>query len=119
MIPKITLWLRDGTVTPVDCLRLTYAFPFSYSTSVMLKIVYGKSTPTAIASPDVIAAINIVKRLSDIMRPGYFLVDMFPFLKYVPGYGRVLKKWRAEESEYYHRKMNEVKHRMVSRHVLG
>ena len=47
------------------------------------------------------------------MRPGAYLVDRFPWLKYVPGYGRRLKRYYEADLKFYCDQLNRVKRTMV------
>ncbi|EGN94235.1 hypothetical protein SERLA73DRAFT_163227 [Serpula lacrymans var. lacrymans S7.3] len=72
-----------------------------YATSVILRVTYGKTAPTGITDPDMISIMEAVGRFQIVMRPGSFLVDRFPFLKYVPGYGRDLERRYKEDLKLY------------------
>lgn len=53
------------------------------------------------------------------MVPGAYLVDKYPILKYIPGYGRNLKEWSQEEYDMLFGQLNQVKSQMVrTRHLL-
>ena len=47
------------------------------------------------------------------MRPGAYLVDRFPWLKYVPGYGRRLRRYYEVDLKFYCDQLNRVKRTMV------
>ncbi|KAF8838138.1 cytochrome P450 [Paxillus ammoniavirescens] len=68
-----------------------------YAASVILRLTYGKSTPTSDDDPEVVRIHEVVKNILAAMRPGAYLVDRIPLLKHVPGYGRVLKKYHKFE----------------------
>ena len=46
--------------------------------------------------------------------PGAYKVDSFPILRYVPWYGRQLKKWGEEEYQMLMSYMSQYKSQMVS-----
>ena len=48
------------------------------------------------------------------MRPGAYLVDRFPWLKYVPGYGRRLRRYYESDLEFYKSQLNRVGGAMVN-----
>ncbi|KAF9236256.1 cytochrome P450 [Melanogaster broomeanus] len=50
-----------------------------------------------------------IKNLRTASRPGAYLVDIFPILKYVPGYGRVLRKYHEFELSLYRDQLARVK----------
>ncbi|EGN94234.1 hypothetical protein SERLA73DRAFT_171698 [Serpula lacrymans var. lacrymans S7.3] len=84
-----------------------------YATSVILRVTYGKTTPTAVTDPEMVAILKVVDHFQTVMRPGNFLVDRFPLLKYIPGYGRILEKWHQEELALFHDHMDRVKRNMA------
>ncbi|KAG1775087.1 cytochrome P450 [Suillus placidus] len=65
--------------------------------SVIMHVVYGKTTPTLLDDPYLLRLQKMVPRIQSAMAPGAYLVDKYPILKYVPGYGRDLKQWGQEE----------------------
>jgi hypothetical protein len=48
------------------------------------------------------------------MRPGAFLIDRMPVLRYLPCYGKQLIEWHHEELELYSQQLGRVKSEMVS-----
>ncbi|KAG1802494.1 cytochrome P450 [Suillus variegatus] len=70
-----------------------------FSNSVILRMTYGKSAPTAYTDPEVVGMKIAAERFGIVMQPGAFLVDRIPILRYVPWYGRQLKAWFREEYE--------------------
>ena len=47
------------------------------------------------------------------MRPGAYLVDTFPWLKYLPWYGRELRQGFIEDRALYRRHLDATKRQMV------
>jgi hypothetical protein len=47
------------------------------------------------------------------MRPGAYLVDSLPWLKYLPWYGRELRQGFIEDRALFHRQLDAVKRQMV------
>ncbi|KIJ14417.1 hypothetical protein PAXINDRAFT_135014 [Paxillus involutus ATCC 200175] len=68
-----------------------------YAASVILRVTYGKSTPTSNDDPEVVRLQEEFKHIQAVVVPGTFLVDRIPFLRYVPGYGRVLREYHEFE----------------------
>ncbi|KAG2142717.1 cytochrome P450 [Suillus cothurnatus] len=68
-----------------------------YVASVIMHVVYGKTTHTSLDDPYLLRLQKMVPRIQSAMAPGAYLVDKYPILKYVPGYGRDLKRWGQEE----------------------
>ncbi|KAG1731326.1 cytochrome P450 [Suillus paluster] len=85
-----------------------------FAHSVILRITYGKSTPTANTDPEVIGMNLVLERFGLVMQPGAFLVDRIPILRYVPWYGRQLKTWFREEHELGLGQMERVKNEIAS-----
>ncbi|KAF9245020.1 cytochrome P450 [Melanogaster broomeanus] len=86
----------------------------TYAASVILKLVYGKNTPTHATDPEVVEVRKSGHRLQVALRPGAYLVDIFPFLKYLPWYGRDLRKGHLLDRRLFGRQMDAVKHEMNS-----
>lgn len=79
-----------------------------YAASVILRITYGKSTPTETNAPEIVTIHKMLKRFQMLMRPGALLVERYPILKYVPFYASYLETWRQEESKLFHDQLNRV-----------
>jgi hypothetical protein len=47
------------------------------------------------------------------MAPGAYIVDSFPWLKYLPWYGRELRQGFIEDHTLFHRQLDAVKRHMV------
>ncbi|KIJ60559.1 hypothetical protein HYDPIDRAFT_170175 [Hydnomerulius pinastri MD-312] len=67
---------------------------------------------------DVLVIIGRHQRMIPVVQgallPGAYKVDQFPFLQYVPGYGRQLKQWGDEEYDMLMGYMNQYKSQMSS-----
>ncbi|KAG1740361.1 cytochrome P450 [Suillus lakei] len=85
-----------------------------YAASVILRVMYGKSTPTATNAPEIIVIHKMTKRFQSLMRPGAFLIERYPILKYVPGYTTELEEWRREESQVFHDQLNRVSRELAT-----
>ncbi|KAG2361895.1 cytochrome P450 [Suillus spraguei] len=83
-----------------------------FTASVVLHIVYGKTTPTSLDDPYLLQLQKMIPRVHSAMMPGAYLVDKYPVLKYVPGYGRDLKQWSQEEYDMLFGQLNWVKGQM-------
>ena len=53
------------------------------------------------------------------MRPGEYLVDRIPLLKWIPGYGRELKEHHRFEMQLYKDQIDRVRSEMASTNQLG
>jgi hypothetical protein len=78
-----------------------------------MKVAYGKSTPTAATDPEVVENDQRIKMSSVILRPGAYLVDWIPWLKYLPWYGRDIKKEFESTKKLNTGQLNRVKEQMV------
>ncbi|KAF9241889.1 cytochrome P450 [Melanogaster broomeanus] len=83
-----------------------------FSAAVILRVIYGKSTPTSTDDAEVVRIQQNITNLRTASRPGAYLVDIFPILKYVPGYGRVLRKYHEFELSLYRDQLARVKDAM-------
>ncbi|KAG2124871.1 cytochrome P450 [Suillus clintonianus] len=79
-----------------------------YSASVILRVTYGKSTPTAYTDPEIVRIYKVLKHFELVMRPGAYLVDRVPLLRYLPGYGKQLNEWHNEELSLYRHQLGRV-----------
>jgi len=87
----------------------------SYSVTTIRKIAYGKNTPTNATDPVIKQVLqgNALLRRS-IVRPGAYLVDSIPWLKYIPWYGRELKRVFQKNKRLHLSQLNRVRQQMVS-----
>jgi cytochrome P450 len=86
-----------------------------FSGSVTLRVIYGKTTPTYLTSdPYLLHLKRMVPVIQGALMPGAYMVDQFPLLQYVPGYGRQLHKWGKEEDEMLMGYMNQYKSQMTA-----
>ncbi|KAG2038135.1 cytochrome P450 [Suillus americanus] len=79
-----------------------------YAASVILRVTYGKSVPTANTDPEVVRIHRVMEHFQVVMRPGAYLVDRVPLLRYWPGYGKQLAEWHHEELELYRHQLRRV-----------
>ncbi|KAG1850810.1 cytochrome P450 [Suillus subalutaceus] len=80
-----------------------------YSASIILRVTYGKSTPTTYTDPEVVRIYKVLDHFGLVMRPGAYLVDRVPLLRYLPGYGKQLTEWHNEELSLYRHQLGRVK----------
>ena len=85
----------------------------------MLRLAYGKSTPTSNDDPEVAQIHQVMQNFERAMRPGAYLVDHIPLLKYIPGYGRELKEFHKFEIKFFREQMDRVRSEMVSINPLS
>lgn len=76
-------------------------------------MAYGKSAPTANTDPEIVRIRRITEHFQVAIRPGAYLVDRVPLLRYLPGYGKQLYEWHNEELELYRHQLSRVKSEVV------
>ncbi|KAG2360674.1 cytochrome P450 [Suillus spraguei] len=79
-----------------------------YAASVILRVTYGKSVPTANTDPEVVRIHRVMEHFQVVMRPGAYLVDRVPLLRHWPGYGNQLTEWHHEELALYRHQLRRV-----------
>ncbi|KAH7904580.1 cytochrome P450 [Hygrophoropsis aurantiaca] len=85
-----------------------------YAASVILRVTYGKTTPTTNTDPEVLRIRKVLENFQSVMRPGAYLVDRVPILKHLPGYGQNLLAWHHEELQLFRSQLNNVKGNVAS-----
>ena len=85
----------------------------SYAASVILRVTYGKTSPTSNDDPEVVRIRQVLLNFETALRPGAYFVDRIPWLKYVPGYGRQLKEFHRYELALFRDQLNRVRDDMV------
>ena len=80
-----------------------------------MTVTYGKTTPTSYSDPEVKRIEQVTARLGSALRPGAYLVDTYPFLRYIPGCTSKLERYHKEEIGLYRSQVEEVKQRQVRR----
>ncbi|KAF8549254.1 cytochrome P450 [Imleria badia] len=83
-----------------------------FAASVVLRMVYGKSVPTSNDDPELSRIHQAARNFGRSMRPGAYLVDLLPFLKWIPGYGRELKEFYNFEMQLFRDQMERVQSEM-------
>ncbi|KAG6327474.1 hypothetical protein ID866_11615 [Astraeus odoratus] len=99
---------RDVILDILDDPKQHQAHANRYAASVILRVTYGKSTPTGTNAPEIVVIHKMLKRFQMLMRPGALLVEKYPILKYVPGYASEIEQWRREESQVFHDQLDRV-----------
>ena len=89
-----------------------------FSASIILRVAYGKSGPTSVDDPEFVGVKQANQHFIETMRPGAYLVDRFPWLRYIPGYGRRLKQYYQTDLKFYSDQLNRVKFAMVGSFTL-
>ncbi|KAI1790162.1 cytochrome P450 [Ganoderma leucocontextum] len=85
-----------------------------FAASVIMSVTYGKTTPTSYSDPEVQQINKGTARLGDTLRPGAYLIESYPWLRYVPGMTSKLEQWHQEEIALYRGQVEAVKERLAN-----
>ncbi|KAG2039358.1 cytochrome P450 [Suillus americanus] len=91
----------------------------TYAARIILKVTYGKNTPTSATDPEVIEGLQMMRMFVEMLRPGIYLVDSIPWLKYLPWYGRDLKLGFERRKKLNLGQLNRVREQMQSGMDIG
>ncbi|KAG2152829.1 cytochrome P450 [Suillus clintonianus] len=91
----------------------------TYAATTILKVAYGKNTPTLATDPEVIEIRKVFGMVAEALRPGAYLVDSIPWLRYLPWYGRDLKMRFQRSKKLNTGHLNRVKEQMKSNEDIG
>ncbi|KAG1854462.1 cytochrome P450 [Suillus subalutaceus] len=83
-----------------------------FAASVVMSFTYGKTTPTSYTDPEVVAVCKSSARFGRAMKPGAYLVDTYPILRFVPGYLSQLKAWHQDELALFNGQLDVVRKQM-------
>ncbi|KAG1724553.1 cytochrome P450 [Suillus lakei] len=86
-----------------------------YAASVVMSFTYGKTTPTSYTDPEVVAVNKSLANFGRAVRPGAYLVDTYPILRFIPGYLSQLKIWHQEELALFNGQLDVVRRQMRER----
>ncbi|KAG1727137.1 cytochrome P450 [Suillus lakei] len=85
----------------------------TYAATTITKIAYGKDTPTSATDNEVKDVRQFLEIFRVAVRPGAYLVDAIPWLKYLPWYGQELKRGFEISKRLYINQLNRVKQQMT------
>ncbi|KAG2342045.1 cytochrome P450 [Suillus weaverae] len=92
----------------------------TFSSTTMMKVAYGTTTPTSATDPLVREMHQLMKVVSKVVRPdAYYLVDSIPWLKHIPWYGQELKRAHQRSKRLHIGQLNRVKEQMQSNVDIG
>ncbi|KAG1731446.1 hypothetical protein EDD22DRAFT_960572 [Suillus occidentalis] len=63
----------------------------TYAAATIMKVAYGKNTPTSATDPEIREARQLIRDFRTILRRGHYLVDLISWLKYLLGYAPELQ----------------------------
>ena len=78
-----------------------------------MSVTYGKTAQTSYSDPEVKQINRVAARLGDTLRPGAYLIEEYPWLRYIPGITSKLERWHQDEINLYRSQVKGVKERQV------
>ncbi|OAX31381.1 cytochrome P450, partial [Rhizopogon vinicolor AM-OR11-026] len=109
--------MSQAKKTVLDILDDPYDFHnhvITCAATTVMKIAYGKDTPTTAADPAVKTVRQSLDKVHIDLRPGGYLVDTIPWLKYLPFYGLELRLAFMGIRRHYTSQLNIVKQQLQS-----
>ncbi|KAG1836856.1 cytochrome P450 [Suillus subluteus] len=91
----------------------------TYAATTITKVAYGKTTSTSATDPEARLIRENFQLLRKTLRPGAYLVDVIPWLKYIPWYGQELKRGFERNRQLNTDQLNRVKRQMQSNVDIG
>ncbi|KIK44571.1 hypothetical protein CY34DRAFT_10981 [Suillus luteus UH-Slu-Lm8-n1] len=91
----------------------------TFAATTSMKVAYGKTTPTSATDPEIIESRQLTRRFRVILRHGHYLMELIPWLKYLPGYALELKDHSERTRRLYTDQLNRVKLQMQSNEDIG
>ncbi|KAG1750461.1 cytochrome P450 [Suillus paluster] len=116
------LQMSHAKNTVLDILDDPYNFQdhvTTYAATTIMKVAYGTTAPTSATDPEVVEITQLFRMTNTILRPGAYLVDTIPWLRYLPWYGRELKLGFERSMKLYMSHLNRVKEQMQSNVDIG
>ncbi|KAG0699188.1 cytochrome P450 [Suillus ampliporus] len=89
----------------------------TYAVTTIMKVAYGETTPTSANEVETIR--EHFQLLRTAVRPGGYLVDSIPWLKYLPWYGQELKHGFERNQQLFTYRLNHVRQQMQSKEDIG
>lgn len=79
-----------------------------------MELTYSKTTPTTYSDPEIQAIVKGLRNMFKALRIGNYLVDTFPWLKYIPlGGVSELRQFHEEELSLFHSQLRTTREKMV------
>ncbi|KAG2135175.1 cytochrome P450 [Suillus clintonianus] len=110
------LQMSHARNTVLDILDDPYNFQnhaTTYAAASIIKKTYGKTTPTSASDTEVREVHRLFESFRTALRPGAYLVDSIPWLKYLPWYGLDLKRQFESTRKLYTNQLNRVKQQLA------
>ncbi|KAG0696756.1 cytochrome P450 [Suillus ampliporus] len=109
------LQMSHAKNTVLDILDDPYNFQkhtTTYAATTIMKITYGNTMSASTINTEVKEMRQFLEAFRVAARPGAYLVDSIPWLKYLPGYGRELKREFERVRQLYTKQLNRVKQQL-------
>ncbi|KAG2366023.1 cytochrome P450 [Suillus spraguei] len=91
----------------------------TYAADTIMKITYGKTTPTSGTDPEIKEIRQLFRRFRTVLRHGDYLVDSIPWLKYIPWYAPELRDDFERTRRLHTGQLNRVRHQIESNENIG
>lgn len=91
----------------------------TYAATTITKVAYGQTTPTSATDPETIFFRENLRLLRTTLRPGAYIVDMFPWLKYLPWYAQELKRGFKRSKQLNTDQLNRVERQIQNNVDVG
>ncbi|KAG2134023.1 cytochrome P450 [Suillus bovinus] len=91
----------------------------TYAATTIMKVAYGKTTPTSATDPEARLVRENFQLLRKALRPGAYLVDIIPWLKYLPWHAQELKQGFERNRQLNTDQLNRVKRQIQSNVDVG
>ncbi|KAG2119197.1 cytochrome P450 [Suillus clintonianus] len=96
-----------------------YNHAATFAAATVMKVAYGKTTPASATDPEVRQAQEHFQILRTTLRPGAYLADFIPWLKYLPWYAQDLKRRFEKDKQIHTDQLNRVKRQIQSNADVG
>ncbi|OJA12083.1 hypothetical protein AZE42_02187 [Rhizopogon vesiculosus] len=106
------LQMSHAKTIVLDTLDNPYDFQsyvITYAATTIMKVAYEKDTPTLATDPEVREVHQSFDRFRKVLHPGAYLVNLIPWLKYLPWYGKELKRGFESKRRLHTSQLNRVK----------
>jgi cytochrome P450 len=91
----------------------------AYAAGTIMKIAYGKTTPTSASDPEIREAHQTLRTFRMTLIPGAYWVETIPWLKYLPWYAPELRDQFKRIRRLYTNQLNRVKLQMERNEDIG
>jgi cytochrome P450 len=84
----------------------------TYAATLVVNMAYGRTDRARYSDPDIKKVIVASERIAVFLKPGSFKIEIYPWLKYVPGYLNQFKAWAMEELNLFRQPFFEIRDRV-------